>query len=119
MQAPHFRRLGLDLAPYRLATLNLSVTPWRLRWIQPQYRFRNLRWAAGFEAEDFRLCRCRVAWDGRDYEGLIYDPDPATKIGHFQPAATVEVIAEPIEGLAVGASLLLRYDPARVRFEIA
>lgn len=29
MQAPYFRKLGLDLAPYYLGTLNVSLAP---RW---------------------------------------------------------------------------------------
>ena len=114
MQIPHFRRLGLDLARYRPATLNVSIAPRRCRLVRPRYTFHRVAWTDLHPPEDFSFSPCLVGFAGRTYDGLVYHPHPATKTRHFQPPTTVEVIAVPVPGVAVGSTVELHLHPDEV-----
>ena len=46
LQIPFFKQLGLDLTGYHAATLNISVEPQALVWVQPVFQFEHLVWVA-------------------------------------------------------------------------
>jgi hypothetical protein len=124
LQAPHFRRYGLDLSGYFPGTLNLDFSPaeWRLQMADLQVP--ALSWSDRHPPETFSFWRCRLRLtrvragaapgdpevdradalaevDALDeVEGLIYHPHPETKHRHHQPAAVLEVLAPPLAALA-------------------
>ncbi|MEY3928372.1 MAG: hypothetical protein RLZZ516_82 [Cyanobacteriota bacterium] len=128
LQAPHFRRLGLDLAPYQPATLNLEFGPgaWQLR--NPDHCMPLLRWTDRHPPETFSFWRCRLRWlapphheapaetDPRDREALIYHPHPETKRAHHHSASRLEVLAPPLGTLPLGTRFALGVDAGRCRF---
>jgi hypothetical protein len=115
MQTPFFKALGLDLTPFFAGTLNINISPNQFELISPQYTFGKVQWAAGFSAEDFSFSPCQVTYQHTNVDSLIYYPHPETKIGHFQNAAIVEVIAPWIPGLNYGDRLILSINPEQVR----
>lgn len=114
MQRPCFAEGGLDLRGCFPATLNLSIAPYRFTVKSPDHHFRKVHWAEGFPPEDFLFIRCALRHRGAEYPAFVYYPDPATKIGHFQDDATLEVIAEPIDGLDYGDKVVIVLDPGKI-----
>ena len=102
MQTPIFRKLGLDLSAFFPGTLNICIHPAQFELRSSDYTFRNVRWAAGFPAEDFSFSACSVTRQQSSFNGFIYYPHPETKIGHFQDSSIVEVIAPLIPELNYG-----------------
>ena len=115
LQRPLLAARGLDLADCYPGTLNLSLAPLELRSEQPDHCVEGLRWTDRHPPETFRFWRVLVRRGaGPALPGWIYQPDPATKLRHHQPAAVVEVLAPWLEGLAPGCALALGVDPARL-----
>lgn len=117
LQMPHFRTLGLDLSGYFLGTLNISIAPKTFRLIKPCYTFANLQWHPDFPPETFSFSPCYIEHRRQRYDGLVYYPHPETKLGHFQDAATLEVLAPFITDLYYGDRLQLSLHRAEVRIE--
>jgi hypothetical protein len=108
MQAPYFRERGLDLSPYHLGTLNLSIAPSRYRVLRPRLTLCDVRWHPTEPAEDFSFFDCRLtAGAGATAAGLIYYPHPETKPDHVQPVDVLEVLAPRIAGLGYGDAVVL------------
>ncbi|MEL6439693.1 MAG: hypothetical protein AAFQ80_10615 [Cyanobacteria bacterium J06621_8] len=114
MQFPFFQDLGLDLTGLFLATLNVSIAPYRFQLIKPQYTFPQVQWHPEFAAETFSFSRCIVIYRETNYEGWIYYPHPETKIGHFQDESILEVIAPQIPHLNYGDRLKLMINPQEI-----
>lgn len=113
-QKPYFEALGLDLSPFFLGTLNVSIAPRRWQMLRPRWTFRQVAWTDLHPPEDFSFSPCRVRFGGREVEGLVYYPHPETKIRHFQDPSLVEVLAEFIEGIQYGERVELLLHPAEI-----
>lgn len=110
MQIPFFQQLGIDLNSFFLGTLNISIYPQTVTIARPEYTFRNVKWHQDYPAEDFSFSACEVIFAGNNYPGWIYYPHPATKIGHFQDSATIEVIIPYISGINYGTKVELKVN---------
>lgn len=117
MQTPFFQELGLDLTAFFPGTLNISIAPQTLSLQNPEYTFKQVKWNPDYEAEDFSFSPCRVRFQGVTYEGLIYYPHPETKLGHFQDASTLEVLAPLIPNLRYGDTVELEINPSAIATE--
>lgn len=113
-QKPYFKELGLDLDRFFQGTLNVSIAPLKFEMVRPAYTFRRIAWTNLHPPEDFSFSPCKVGYQGREYEGMIYYPHPETKIRHFQDPSLIEVIAEYIPELAYGVLVDLLLDPEEV-----
>ncbi|MBO0723820.1 MAG: hypothetical protein J2P41_23545 [Blastocatellia bacterium] len=118
MQIPFFRERGLDLTPYYRATLNISISPYKLRVTKAEYRFPRVDWTSKHPPEDFSFSRCRLIYAGEKHEGWIYYPHPETKIRHYQNDSLIEVIAHYIRGISYGARIELLVNPAEIALEL-
>jgi hypothetical protein len=120
MQAPHFKRQGLDLTAYFggdffTGTLNVSIEPQIWEIVKPEYTMRAVRWTDLQPAENFFLSPAALAYRGQSYRAMLYIPDPATKPTHFNPPYIVDVLAVPISGIGYGSEVELSYNSAAVR----
>lgn len=115
MQLPFFRELGLDLTGFFLATLNVSIAPQTFKFVQPKYTFPQVKWHPNFPAETFSFSPCTVIYQNQSYDALIYYPHPETKIGHFQDASILEVIATEIPEVNYGDRLQLAINPQEIK----
>lgn len=121
LQMPVFDRLGVvvpgrRLSAVHLGTLNIDVSPAVAEWVAPPVTVRGVRWSDHAPPEDFSFAPCRVGpVDGRLADGICYRPHPETKPEHDQPPGVVEVLAPWIEGLGIGAAVLLEVDPEHVQ----
>jgi hypothetical protein len=80
MQAPFFEKRGLDLSPFYIGTVNVSIAPLRYRVLTPRVTFRNVKWHPVEPAEDFSFFDVRLVPPGGErVAGLIYYPPPETK----------------------------------------
>lgn len=114
MQRPFFKKLGLDLSDYYPATLNLSISPWHVKIAQADWRFEQVNWAPGFNAETFSFIQCNVEFQQQHYSGWIYYPHPETKTQHFQSDQMLEVITKQIANIQYGDKLNLYINPKSV-----
>lgn len=116
MQAPFFADQGLDLSPYWLGTLNLSVAPawWSLH--RPDYHFPLLHWTELHPPETFSFWSVQLRDRDRHHlwPALIYYPHPETKARHWQPPSVLEVIAPWLDDLPSSGVVELGVDPARL-----
>lgn len=115
LQQPFFLRAGIDLAPYFSGTLNVDVAPCLAhdlaRYAKEQGHVifdGRLRWFGDIE-ERFVLSTIAVTAGGKEYRGLWYYPDPATKPAHRQRDTVVELLLPFIEGLDAGTTLLIQF----------
>jgi hypothetical protein len=116
-QKPHFKARGLDLDRFFLGTLNISIAPLIFKMVNPEYTFPLVAWTDLHPPETFSFSPCRVRFQGREYEGLIYYPHPETKIRHFQNPSLIEVIAEYVSGIGYGDEVELMLDANQVLIE--
>lgn len=119
MQEPFFKERGLDLAAFFggdfiRGTLNLSISPLSFKIAKPEYFFEQVKWADLFPPENFFMSPVKVLFGGKEHQGMIYIPDPATKPDHFQDPSIIEVLAEKIEGLNYGDTVSLLYNPEAI-----
>lgn len=113
-QKPIFRKLGLNLDRMFNGTLNISIHPREFKMHKPQYRFKKVKWTELTNAEDFSFSRCKVKFQGKEYSGWVYYPDPRTKKDHFQSASTVEVLAPRIRGIKYGNRVEISLNAAEL-----
>ena len=114
MQLPFFRELGLDLSPYFLGTINVSIEPHTFTMVNPQYTFHDVNWTEAHPPEHFSFSACRILFAGQEYEAWVYYPHPETKKRHFQNPSLVEVIAKYIPGIQYGDRVELELNPEEI-----
>jgi hypothetical protein len=104
-QKPYFKDLGLDLYPYFNGTLNISIAPLEFEMTKPELTFPLVEWTDLHPPETFSFSRCKVKFEGKEYEGWVYYPHPETKKTHFQNPSLIEVITYEIVGIKYGDKL--------------
>jgi hypothetical protein len=114
LQAPLFADMGLDLSWAFMGTINVSIEPFRFRFVRSDYTFTNVKWTESYPPETFSFARCALEFAGRSYSAWIYYPHPETKISHFQPPSLIEIITQPIETIAYGSPVNIAYDPRSI-----
>lgn len=118
LQSPIFKAHGVDLDPYYLATLNVSIAPYRYVVEEPKRTLRDIKWTDKFPPEDFSFFDCRVRHsDDEVHEGLIYYPHPNTKPDHFQSPDVLEIITSFISGVSYGDDVVVEFLPQQLTVE--
>lgn len=117
MQTPVFEKLGLDLSPFHVGTVNVSIAPLRYRVVSPRVTFREVKWHPSEPAEDFSFFDVRLVREGlAAVDGLIYYPHPETKPEHIQNPDVLELLLPFVEGVHYGATLELDVPVDQIRF---
>ena len=106
MQAPHFRRLGIDLLAFHSATLNVSIAP-AVFALQPKVTLPLVKWSRRHDPESFSFVTIQLTWQQQSFDGLIYYPHPETKINHFQDPSVLELLLPHIQGITYGDQVTL------------
>jgi hypothetical protein len=114
-QKPYFKRLGLDLDHVFNGTLNISIAPYEFEMAKPEYTFQNVKWTDLTNAEDFSFSRCKIAYQGMEYDGFVYFPDPKTKKDHFQSSSTIEVLAPFIADINYADAVILSLNGDEIK----
>jgi hypothetical protein len=114
MQIPFFKERGLDLTPYYRGTLNISISPYKFRVKNAEYKFPKVDWTPNHPPEDFSFSRCNVIFKDEPYEGWIYYPHPETKIRHHQNDSLIEVVAHYITGINYGDEIEIKVNPSEI-----
>ena len=108
-QAPHFADRGLDISPYFSATINVNIAPFQFKILKPSYHFLKVNWSPHMPSEDFYFFDL-IATIGTQHKGLVYMPDPNTKIDHVQASDTLELLLPKIEGIQYHRPITLRLN---------
>jgi len=118
MQAPFFRRLGLDLNAFHGGTMNVSISPYRYRVLKAPVTFRQVKWHPTEPAEDFSFFDVQLQRaDGVAVAGKIYHPHPDTKPAHFQRPDVLELLFPFVEGLSYGDAIQLHIPGEQMLIE--
>jgi hypothetical protein len=115
-QLPFFKAAGLDLGKYHLGTINLDIHPYRYRIIEPFRFFSQLQWSEFIPAENFYFFNLTAYRKSDYYKGLIYMPDPETKVEHQQHSSTLELLLPKIKDLNYGDILGIEVPHTQLRF---
>ncbi|MEN8789648.1 MAG: hypothetical protein ABF295_09055 [Flavobacteriaceae bacterium] len=115
-QLPFFKALGLDLGEYHLGTINLDIHPYRYGIIEAFMFFSQVRWSEHIPAENFYFFTLTAHYKSHTYNGLIYMPDPETKVEHEQSSSTLELILPKIKHLDYGDILKIEVPDTQLRF---
>jgi len=99
LQAPYFKERGLDLDGYYLGTLNVDIAPKSFKIGEAKYFFEGIAWSDHIPPENFYFFEAALIHNNKKYDGLVYMPDPKTKVDHEQLATVLELILPPIEGI--------------------
>lgn len=113
-QKPFFMEYGLDLYPYFNGTLNISIAPLEFEMTSPEFTFPLVEWTDLHPPETFSFSRCRVRFEGKEYEGWVYYPHPETKKTHFQNPSLVEVITYVIPHIHYGDAIEVELNTAEI-----
>ena len=106
LQYPHFKKLGLDLSVCYPGTLNLSIAPKRYKIIKPRYYFKEVDWyPARKQTENFMLADCYIKSEHGFLPAYIYQPDPSTKIEHFDDPMAFQIISAFLPGVTESSEL--------------
>ncbi len=106
MQTPHFLPLGIDLSPFYLGTLNVSIAPHTFKLLA-KTTLHDVKWSPHHSAESFSFIPISMIWQLNIYSGLVYYPCPETKINHFQDPAVLELLLPKLEGMTYGEKVTL------------
>ena len=109
-QAPHFADRGLDISPYFSATINVNIAPFQFKILKPSYHFLKVNWSPHMPSEDFYFFDLIATYIGTQHRGLVYMPDPNTKIDHVQASDTLELLLPKIEGIQYHRPITLRLN---------
>ena len=104
-QKPFFKDLGLDLYEYYNGTLNISIAPVVFEMSAPEFTFEFVEWTDLHPPETFSFSRCKVRFEGKEYDGWVYYPHPETKKTHFQNPSLIEIISYEIPNIKYGDSV--------------
>jgi hypothetical protein len=110
IQTPHFADRGLDISPYFPATINVNIAPFQFKILKPAYHFLKVKWTRHLPPEDFFFFDLIAAYTEIEYKGLVYMPDPNTKIDHIQAIDTLELLLPKIEGIQYHRPITLRLN---------
>jgi len=116
LQMPYFKEKGLDLSGFYRGTLNIDISPHTFTIKKPTYYLTNIDWSDHIPPENFYFFEVILFFKEREYEGLIYMPDPETKTDHHQINTMLEVIIPIVEGIENGASVKLEIAEECISF---
>lgn len=105
MQLPFFKALGLDLSQYFMGTINVDISPRSFEVLKPKYTFENIDWSPYIPSENFFFFDAELIFKNKSYQGLIYLPDPETKMEHHQKPSMLELIMPRLEGIQYGLNV--------------
>jgi hypothetical protein len=114
-QLPYFKALGLDLSPYFMGTLNISIAPFRFEIIKPAFTFEFVEWTDLHPPETFSFAHCNLIFNEQTFAGWVYYPHPETKKNHFQHNSLIEVITYKIAEIEHDSLLMLEVDTSEVK----
>ena len=106
-QLPYFKEGGLDLSGYYLGTINLDISPYQYKIGEPKFFFEAIPWSEHIPPENFYFLDVTLFFRKEAYTGLIYMPDPDTKIDHIQENSVLELIMPRISGLSYGMQVYI------------
>jgi hypothetical protein len=116
-QKPLFKACGLDLDPFFLGTLNISMAPKQWEMVKPEYTFRGIAWTDLHPPEDFSFSACRVHSGREKVAGWVYYPHPETKIRNFQNPSLIEVITLQLPNVGYGTRLTLEVKSGEINIQ--
>jgi hypothetical protein len=114
MQFPFFKDMGLDLYSFYLGTINIDISPFVWKPLYPDSYLENVKWIDQIPPESFLFFECKLIFNAIVYDGMIYLPDPKTKVQHFQRDDMIEVLSVKIPGIDYGKEILISIPDKKI-----
>lgn len=110
MQLPYFKTMGLNVTNMHPATINVEFPCQSIELPTPNFSFNKVKWHSNLPPENFKFYSCRIIMANRVYNAYIYQPQPETKIEHFQPINQLELLAPFIKNIHYGDAITLEIE---------
>ena len=117
MQFPFFKKMGLDLYQFYMGTLNLDIRPYLWKPINPDYYLKHVNWTDQIPPESFMFFECELTFESKTYPGIIYFPDPKTKVQHFQAENMIEVLSTKIDNIIYGKEIVIEILDGKIELK--
>jgi len=114
MQFPFFKKMGLDLYHFYKGTINIDISPFLWKPLNPDYYLKQVNWTDQIPPESFMFFECKLIFDSKTYPGIIYFPDPKTKVQHYQEENMIEVISSEIPNLEYGLGITIEIGDEKI-----
>ena len=116
-QYEYFKERGLDLSPFYLGTINVDISPLEYQIANPKLFLQDVNWSDFIPAENFYFFDLKVYTESGIYQGLVYMPDPATKVEHEQGNTILELILPKIPNLQYGDQIDIEVPSGQMTFQ--
>ena len=116
-QFDYFKERGLDLSPYYLGTINLDIAPLEYSIKNPKLFLSDIKWSEFIPPENFYFFDLQVFRESQTIQGLIYMPDPATKVEHEQKRTVLELVLPKIPDLNYGDIVEIEIPDHQMSFQ--
>lgn len=116
-QKPFFKALGLDLDSFYNGTLNISISPYTFKMVNPEYTFEYVEWTDLHPPETFSFSKCTLIFQGTRYPGWVYYPHPETKIRHFETPSIIEILTQHVPGIRYGDEVEIKLNRTKIEVE--
>jgi len=111
----YFKERGLDLSPYFSGTINLDIDPYQFEIGNPKHFFKAIPWSKYIPPENFYFFDVKLFFRHEEFTGLIYMPDPITKVDHIQEQSILELILPKISGIAYRLKVCIEVRDKQLR----
>ena len=113
---PRVPALGLDLSDCYFGTLNLDFAPLEVSLSNPDHLFEKVQWTDLHPPETFSFWSVQIKTPQSEVvNGWIYYPHPETKLRHWQPPTTLELLAPRLCGVEAGCTIHLCDQGQRIK----
>ncbi len=116
-QFDFFKERGLDLSPYYLGTINLDIAPFEYLIKSPKLFLSDVDWSEYIPAENFYFFDLKAYCNTQMFQGLVYMPDPETKVEHEQRRTILELILPKIPDLGYGDIIEIEVPNLQMSFQ--
>ena len=118
MQLPFLKDRGLDLSSFHLGTLNVDITPFSYKLLNPRFCFEKIKWSVDLPPETFSFYPCKISLPDQDsrVSSLVYYPHPSTKPGFYQREGVLEILAPYLRSVSYGSKIIISADFESILF---
>lgn len=92
-----------------------DIAPNNYKTGKAKHFFEGIAWSDHIPPEKFYFFEATLIHNNKRYDGLVYMPDPETKVDHEQLATVLELILPPIEDITTDDLITLEINEVSLK----